>query len=114
MHRGELGAGNLNRLLQEALTAGAPGIERGQRTLRVGDKVMQVKNDYDKEVWNGDSGTVEGVGDETLAVRFDDRLVEYSARRAGHAGARLRGHRPQVTGVGVPGGGRSPCTRSTT
>ncbi len=78
MHRGELGAGNLNRLLQEALTAGAPGIERGQRTLRVGDKVMQVKNDYDKEVWNGDSGTVEGVGDETLAVRFDDRLIEYT------------------------------------
>ncbi len=78
MHRGELGAGNLNRLLQEALTAGAPGIERGQRTLRVGDKVMQVKNDYDKEVWNGDSGTIEGVGDETLAVRFDDRLVEYT------------------------------------
>ena len=78
MHRGELGAGNLNRLLQEALTAGAPGIERGQRTLRVGDKVMQVKNDYDKEVWNGDSGTVEGMGAETLAVRFDDRLVEYS------------------------------------
>ena len=78
MHRGELGAGNLNRLLQEALTTGAPGIERGQRTLRVGDKVMQVKNDYDKEVWNGDSGTIEGVGDETLAVRFDDRLVEYT------------------------------------
>ncbi len=78
MHRGELGAGNLNRLLQEALTAGAPGIERGQRTLRVGDKVMQVKNDYDKEVWNGDSGIVEGVGAETLAVRFDDRLVAYS------------------------------------
>ncbi len=78
MHRGELGAGNLNRLLQETLTAGAPGIERGQRTLRVGDKVMQVKNDYDKEVWNGDSGTVEGVGDEALAVRFDDRLVEYT------------------------------------
>jgi len=77
MHRGELGAGNLNRLLQEALTAGAPGIERGQRTLRVGDKVMQVKNDYDKEVWNGDSGCVEGLGAETLSVRFDDRLVEY-------------------------------------
>ena len=78
--RGELGAGNLNRLLQEALTTGAPGIERGQRTLRVGDKVMQVKNDYDKEVWNGDSGTVEGVGAETLAVRFDDRLVDAVGR----------------------------------
>ncbi|HEX3902203.1 MAG TPA: ATP-dependent RecD-like DNA helicase [Polyangia bacterium] len=78
MHRGELGAANLNRLLQETLTAGAAGIERGQRMLRVGDKVMQVKNDYDKEVWNGDSGIVEGVAAETLSVRFDDRLVEYS------------------------------------
>jgi len=78
MHRGELGAGNLNRLLQETLTADAPGLERGQRTLRVGDKVMQVRNDYDKEVWNGDSGIIEGMGAETLAVRFDDRLVEYA------------------------------------
>jgi exodeoxyribonuclease V alpha subunit len=78
MHRGELGAGNLNRLLQETLTTGAPGLERGQRTLRVGDKVMQVRNDYDKEVWNGDSGLVEGMGSETLTVRFDDRLVEYA------------------------------------
>ncbi len=78
MHRGELGAGNLNRLMQETLTAGAPALERGQRTLRVGDKVMQVRNDYDKEVWNGDSGTVEGMGAEALTVRFDDRLVEYA------------------------------------
>jgi exodeoxyribonuclease V alpha subunit len=78
MHRGELGAGNLNRLMQETLTAGAPGLERGQRTLRVGDKVMQVRNDYDKEVWNGDSGTVEGMGADALSVRFDDRLVEYA------------------------------------
>jgi exodeoxyribonuclease V alpha subunit len=78
MHRGELGAGNLNLLLQETLTAGAPEIVRGQRTLRVGDKVMQLRNDYDKEVWNGDSGTVEGMGSESLAVRFDDRLVEYT------------------------------------
>jgi exodeoxyribonuclease V alpha subunit len=39
---------------------------------------MQLRNDYDKEVWNGDSGTVEGMGSESLAVRFDDRLVEYT------------------------------------
>ena len=78
MHRGELGAGNLNQLLQEALTAGAAGIERGARVLRVGDKVMQVRNDYDKEVWNGDSGIVETASAEALAVRFDDRVVEYA------------------------------------
>jgi exodeoxyribonuclease V alpha subunit len=79
MHRGELGAGNLNQLVQEALTAGAPGVERGARVLRVGDKVMQIRNDYDKEVWNGDSGVIEAVDREAenVAVRFDDRVVEY-------------------------------------
>ena len=80
MHRGELGAGNLNQLLQEALTdAAPPSVERGARSLRVGDKVMQVRNDYDKEVWNGDSGVIEQIDAEaeTLSIRFDDRAVEY-------------------------------------
>jgi exodeoxyribonuclease V alpha subunit len=79
MHRGELGAGNLNQLLQAAMTARAPGVERGARSLRVGDKVMQIRNDYDKEVWNGDSGVIERIdadGD-ALHVRFDDRTIEY-------------------------------------
>jgi len=79
MHRGELGAGNLNQLLQEALTTGAAGVDRGARSLRLGDKVMQVRNDYDKEVWNGDSGVIERIDQEaeTLTIRFDDRSVEY-------------------------------------
>jgi len=87
MHRGELGAGNLNQLLQEALTAGAPGIQRGARQYRVGDKVMQVRNDYDKEVWNGDIGVIaraesqDGAG--VLTVRFEEREgareVEYDS-----------------------------------
>jgi exodeoxyribonuclease V alpha subunit len=77
MHRGELGAGNLNQLLQDALTTGAPGVQRGARQYRVGDKVMQVRNDYDKEVWNGDIGIIaraemdDGVA--TVTVRFEDR-----------------------------------------
>jgi len=83
MHRGELGAGNLNQLLQEALTTGAPGIQRGARQYRVGDKVMQVRNDYDKEVWNGDIGVVvraesqDGAG--LVTVRYEDREVEYDS-----------------------------------
>ena len=79
MHRGDLGAGNLNALLQEALTAGAPGLARGARTLRVGDKVMQIRNDYDKEVWNGDCGVIERLDTEaeTMTIRFDDRMVDY-------------------------------------
>jgi exodeoxyribonuclease V alpha subunit len=88
MHRGELGAGNLNALLQAALTDGAPGVQRGARLLRVGDKVMQVRNDYDKEVWNGDIGVIaraETSGDDAggLVVRFEerdgDREVVYDA-----------------------------------
>jgi exodeoxyribonuclease V alpha subunit len=84
MHRGDLGAGNLNQLLQEALTAGAPAIARGARVLRAGDKVMQVRNDYDKEVWNGDSGIIERIDAEaeTVHVRFDDRTVEYDLDEA--------------------------------
>jgi exodeoxyribonuclease V alpha subunit len=81
MHRGELGAGNLNALLQEALTAGAPEIRSGQRIFRAGDRVMQLRNDYDKDVFNGDIGRVEAVareGDtEQLVVRIDDRSVTY-------------------------------------
>jgi len=79
MHRGELGAGNLNLLLQETLTTGAAGVERGARSLRVGDKVMQVRNDYDKEVWNGDCGIIERIDTEaqTMLIRFDEREVEY-------------------------------------
>jgi exodeoxyribonuclease V alpha subunit len=96
MHRGDLGAGNLNQLLQQALTADAPGLIRGERTFRVGDKVMQIRNNYDKEVWNGDIGRVDrieggkigertdgsddggGGGGDALIVRFDDREITYS------------------------------------
>ncbi|HET6146033.1 MAG TPA: ATP-dependent RecD-like DNA helicase [Polyangia bacterium] len=79
MHRGDLGAGNINLLLQETLTAGAPALTRGARTFRAGDKVMQIRNDYDKEVWNGDIGRVVSVDDagQELIVRFDDRDIEY-------------------------------------
>jgi exodeoxyribonuclease V alpha subunit len=79
MHRGELGAGNLNQLLQAALTAGAPELVRGNRCYRVGDRVMQMRNDYDKEVFNGDVGRIEALDADSgeLRVRFDDREVNY-------------------------------------
>jgi exodeoxyribonuclease V alpha subunit len=79
MHRGDLGAGNLNQLLQEALTAGRDELRGGGRTFRTGDRVMQMRNDYDKEVWNGDVGHVlrASAVDEELIARFDDREVRY-------------------------------------
>ena len=86
MHRGPAGAGNLNLLLQEALTphrAGQPERRYGGRVFRVGDKVTQLRNNYDKGaagVFNGTVGTITGMSleDHTLTVLTDeDETVSY-------------------------------------
>ena len=81
MQRGVVGAANLNQALQEAVNPHANGLRRGGMLFRVRDKVMQIRNNYDKEVFNGDIGVVEGVDleDKTLSVRFDNRLIEYDS-----------------------------------
>jgi exodeoxyribonuclease V alpha subunit len=81
MHRGQAGVANLNRVLQEALNPGRPRLEHGERFFAAGDKVMQVRNDYDKEVFNGDVGRVESIDLErrSLAVRYDEQRVGYEA-----------------------------------
>lgn len=80
MQRGTVGASNLNQLLQESVNPGQDGLRRGGYVFRARDKVMQIRNNYEKEVFNGDIGTVDRVDleDRTLTVRFDDRLVEYA------------------------------------
>jgi exodeoxyribonuclease V alpha subunit len=82
MHRGELGTQSLNHALQERLNPAAEGateLARGERVFRRGDKVMQLRNDYDKSVFNGDIGVVGAIdGDEgTLRVDFDGRPTLY-------------------------------------
>ena len=79
MQRGVIGAANLNLLLQSALNPGGDGLSRGGYLFKAGDKVMQIRNNYEKEVFNGDIGSVESVDREerTLSVRFDDRSVTY-------------------------------------
>lgn len=79
MHKGDVGAIALNEALQNALNPNGAELKRGQRTLRVGDKVMQLRNDYDKDVWNGDLGEIVQIGPEgdSLVARFDDRVVPY-------------------------------------
>jgi exodeoxyribonuclease V alpha subunit len=77
MHRGACGAHALNTALQDLLNPGGEPLP-GPRGFRVGDKVMQVKNDYDKDVFNGDVGRIVGRGAEAVRVRFDDRTVEYA------------------------------------
>ena len=64
MHRGEAGVGALNALLQERLNPareGLPEARGGGRAYRPGDRVLQLRNDYERQVFNGDLGTVRGV-----------------------------------------------------
>ena len=79
MQRGTAGAANLNLLLQEAVNPGEDGLRRGGMQVRRNDKVMQIRNNYDKEVFNGDVGFVQAVDleDRNLSVNFDGRTVEY-------------------------------------
>ena len=80
MNRGGIGARSLNLELQSALNpAGDRKVERFGWTFASGDKVMQIENDYDKEVYNGDIGYVAEVDPEVgeLTVRFDGRAVSY-------------------------------------
>ena len=79
MQRGVVGSGNLNLVLQEALNPTKEGLSRGGYNYRKGDRVMQIRNNYDKEVFNGDLGYVESINmeDRTLTVNFEGRLVEY-------------------------------------
>ncbi|TVP83890.1 ATP-dependent RecD-like DNA helicase [Thioalkalivibrio sp.] len=80
MNRGGVGARSLNIELQAALNpAGERKVERFGWTFAPGDKVMQIENDYDKEVYNGDIGYVEDVDPDTqeLTARFEERTVTY-------------------------------------
>ncbi len=81
LQRGAAGAANLNIILQEALNPGGLGIRHGGYIFRTNDKVMQIKNNYDKEVFNGDTGIIEktSLEDRTLIINFDGRHIEYDA-----------------------------------
>ena len=77
MHRGAAGSRALNLALQAALnTAGAP-VSAREGAFRVGDKVMQLRNDYEREVFNGDIGQVLRAEGEGLVVSFEGRPVTY-------------------------------------
>ncbi len=78
MHRGTCGAHALNETLQALLNPDGEPLG-GPRGLRVGDKVMQVRNDYEKEVFNGDVGRIEARTSDGVRVRFDERRVDYAA-----------------------------------
>lgn len=81
MRRNLLGAENLNAAIQKRLNGAGPGVVRGGMEFRAGDRVMQLRNNYDKDVYNGDVGFVQSVepAERTLVVLFDGRPVEYRA-----------------------------------
>jgi exodeoxyribonuclease V alpha subunit len=79
MHRGVVGASNLNITLQQVLNPREDGITRGGRNFRISDKVMQIRNNYDKEVFNGDIGRIQNIDTESqeVTISFDGRTVAY-------------------------------------
>jgi exodeoxyribonuclease V alpha subunit len=79
MYRGECGVDALNEMLREKLGQGGLEIRQGSRTWREGDRVIHTRNDYEKEVFNGDMGRIEKVFDSrSLLVRFPEREVTYA------------------------------------
>jgi exodeoxyribonuclease V alpha subunit len=79
MHKGVCGSENLNRELQATLNPSGAVIQRFGRTYRVGDRVMQIRNNYDKDVFNGDLGRIKRIDlvDHQVVVEFDDREICY-------------------------------------
>lgn len=78
MYRGPLGVDSINERLGEMLVPAGPQLTRGTRRFRQGDKVLQLRNDYDLELFNGDPGRVLRLdpGRQSLVVQFADREVE--------------------------------------
>jgi exodeoxyribonuclease V alpha subunit len=81
MHKGTVGTENLNAKLQEALNPSGTAMVRGGRTFRLKDKVMQIRNNYEKEVFNGDIGRITAMDEETreVTVTYEGVPVLYEA-----------------------------------
>ncbi len=79
MYKGVVGAENLNLFLQRHLNQEQRSVQRGSRVFKVGDKVMQIRNNYDKDVFNGDIGRLAKIDQENqeILVNFDGRFVVY-------------------------------------
>ncbi len=79
MQKGIVGASNLNIMLQDAINPSDKCLYRAGRSFRPNDKVMQIRNNYDKEVFNGDIGFISEIDfdNNKLNVVFDNRIIEY-------------------------------------
>jgi exodeoxyribonuclease V alpha subunit len=79
MYKGDCGADNLNNLLQEELNKNDVKMRRGTRSYKTGDKVMQLRNNYDKEIFNGDIGLIRYIDNENqkMEIDFNGKTVQY-------------------------------------
>ena len=82
MQRGIIGTRNLNKVVQELLNPPNPlkaEINRGSNIFRVGDRVIQLKNDYEREVFNGDLGKIAEIDpvEQKMIINYDGRSVSY-------------------------------------
>ena len=79
MRKNLLGADNLNLVLQEALNPSGTSVQRMGRNYRVGDRIMQIHNNYDKDVFNGDLGLIKAIDTQNsvLTADFDGRVINY-------------------------------------
>ncbi|MFT7617867.1 MAG: exodeoxyribonuclease V alpha subunit [Planctomycetota bacterium] len=79
MHKGPVGTQELNRVVAAGIGEDRPALEFGDRIFRVGDRVMQIRNDYDRELFNGDLGWVTRIDGPTfkMDVEFDGRTIEF-------------------------------------
>ena len=79
MHRGVIGVTNLNASLQKELNSGTDEIVRAGKLFKVGDKVLQTRNNYDKDVYNGDIGRIRTIDRELqdLKIDYDGKIVSY-------------------------------------
>ncbi len=79
MNKGVIGTSELNEYLQNALNPNGFEVSRMGRKFRVGDKVMQIRNNYNKEVYNGDIGIITDIDSEnqTVSVKIDERIINY-------------------------------------
>lgn len=79
MHKGAVGAENMNSRIQEALNPNALQVSRGDRAFRLHDKVMQVRNNYDKDIFNGDIGRITDIDakEKKVWVNFDFATLPY-------------------------------------
>jgi exodeoxyribonuclease V alpha subunit len=79
MYKGDAGANNLNSKLHDVLNYNEVLLTRGEKSFKIGDKVMQLRNNYDKDVYNGDIGLIQSIDmdDQKLEINFSGKIVPY-------------------------------------